>query len=64
MENLIQSLTYNYRMQNPSEKTTLQTPQKSEDHTTIQLTTNSPEHQPSEVPSDIHANKDDNPTQQ
>ena len=37
---------------------------KSEDHTTIQLTTNRPEHQPSEVPSDIHANEDNNPEQQ
>ena len=37
---------------------------KSEDHTIIQPTTNRPEHQPSEVPSDIHANKDDNLEQQ
>ena len=37
---------------------------KSEDHTTIQPTTNRPEHQPSEVPSDIHANKHNNPEQQ
>ena len=37
---------------------------KSEDHTTIHLTTNRPEHQPSKVLSDIHANKDNNPEQQ
>ena len=37
---------------------------KSEDHTTIQPTTNRPEHQPSQVQSDIHANKDNNPKQQ
>ena len=36
----------------------------SEDHTTIYLTTSRPEHQPSEVPSDIHANKHDNIEQQ
>ena len=37
---------------------------KSEDHTTIQPTTNRPEHQPSEVQSDIHSNEDTNPEQQ
>ena len=37
---------------------------KSEDHTTIHLATNRPEHQPSEVQSDIHANEDNNPKQQ
>ena len=37
---------------------------KSEDHTTIQPTTNRPEHPPSEVPSDIYTNEDDNPEQQ
>ena len=37
---------------------------KSEDHTTIHPTTNKLEHQPSEVPSDFHANEHDNPKQQ
>ena len=37
---------------------------KSEGHTTIHLTTNRSEHQPSEVPSDIHANDHDNVKQQ
>ena len=37
---------------------------KSEDHTTIHPTTNRSEHQPSEVPSGIHANKHDNIEQQ
>ena len=34
---------------------------KSEDHTTIQLTSNRSERQPSEVPSDIQINEHDNP---
>ena len=37
---------------------------KSKDHTTIQLTTNRSEHQPSEILSDIHPNKHDNVEQQ
>ena len=37
---------------------------KPEDHTTICLTTNRSEHQPSEVPSDILINKHDNTEQQ
>ena len=37
---------------------------KSKDHTTIQLTTNRSEHQPSEIPLDIHPNKHDNIKQQ
>ena len=37
---------------------------KSEDYTTIHPTTNRSEHQPSEVPSDIHANEYDNVEQQ
>ena len=37
---------------------------KSEAHTIIQPTANRPEHQPSEVPSDIHTNEDDNLEQQ
>ena len=37
---------------------------KSEDHTTICPATNRPEHQPSEVPSDIQINEHDNAEQQ
>ena len=37
---------------------------KSEDHTAIPLTTNRPEHQPSEVSSDIDSNEHDNIEQQ
>ena len=37
---------------------------KSKDHTTIPLTTNRSEQQPSEVPSDIHTNEHDNIIQQ
>ena len=37
---------------------------KPEDHTTICPTTNRSEHQPSEVPSDIQINEDDNAEQQ
>ena len=37
---------------------------KSEDHTTIHLTTNRLENQPSEILSDTHTNEDDNPKQQ
>ena len=37
---------------------------KPEDHTTICLTTNRSEHQPSEVPSDIQINEHDNAEQQ
>ena len=37
---------------------------KSKDHTTIHLTTNRSEHQPSEVPSDIHPNEHNNVKQQ
>ena len=37
---------------------------ESKDHTTIPSTTNRSEHQPSEVPSDIHANEHDNVKQQ
>ena len=37
---------------------------KSKDHTTIHLTTNRSEHQPSEVLSDIHLNEHDNIEQQ
>ena len=37
---------------------------KSKDYTTIHLTTNRSEHQPSEVPSDIHSNEHDNIEQQ
>ena len=37
---------------------------KSKDHTTIQLTTNRSEQQPSEIPSDVHPNEHDNVKQQ
>ena len=44
----------------PVKEDTFTDTSKSEAHTIIQPTANRPEHQPSEVPSDIHANKDDN----
>ena len=48
----------------PVREDTLTDTSKSDDHTTIHLTTNRPEHQPSEVLLDIHTNEDDNLEQQ
>ena len=43
---------------------TITSTSKSEDHTTICLTTNRSEHQPSELPSDIQINENNNAEQQ